>query len=85
MTIVRVAMDDLHSAFVTWVDYEQHQGKDLAENRLTFQRFMDDALLPSYFGYLGSWGLTEEQARRMNLLLGPHSRTAIAAYYALKK
>lgn len=78
--IVIVSLDDLHSAFVNWVAF--HQFENMVEARWTFARFLDGAPLPVTLGFLGQCELSAEQARKMNLLLSPHYRTIIRAYYA---
>lgn len=79
--IVIVQLDDLHSAFVNWVAF--HQFENMIVARKTFVRFLDGATLPDNpLGFLGQCELSAEQARKMNLLLSPHYRTIIRAYYA---
>lgn len=83
--MVEVSLDDLHSAFVAWIQYHQNPSKDIARERREFARFLDGAPLPTILGFTGTWELTEGQARRMHMLLGPHAHTIIKAYYAYEE
>jgi hypothetical protein len=77
-----VRLEDLADAFKVW--WRAHGNMDKADARVQYARFLGGATLPVFFvgGCNGRWKLSPEQARRMRMLLGPHSYAIIKAYEA---
>lgn len=77
-----VDVDDIYRAVDVWMDY--HHYETILEARRDFCAYLGTPPLPTVMAIAGWWVLTNEQERRMRLLLGPHARTVIKAYYARK-
>jgi hypothetical protein len=79
-----VKAGDLIKAFVKW--WGHYPNLSNLEAHSSFSKYLDAALIPPMLHithWRGVWELTEEQARRVEMLLGPHAHTVIKAYEAL--
>lgn len=79
---IMVDVDDIYRASDVWMSY--HHYDTITEARRDFDAYLGGPALPSVMAVAGWWMLTNEQEHRMRLLLGPHAKTVIKAYYAKK-
>jgi hypothetical protein len=77
-----VKAGDLIKAFGKWWGHYPHLSH--LEAHSSFSKYLDAPVPNMYLTHWhGVWELTEEQARRMEMLLSPHAHTIIKAYEAL--